>query len=323
MGLNDERGNVFLHFVDLIAALKPKYAIFENVRGLLSAPLVHRPHECRGEGFADLTGDEAPGGALAYILAKLEAAGYSTTFTLYNTANFGVPQIRERLIFFASRDGEQVPFMSPTHDSTGLRGLPKWRTLKDAIGDFKSRKQHAATFPASRLQYYKLLKQGQNWRNLPAELQEAAMGGSWLSGGGKTGFYRRLSWDKPSPTLVTRPNMKATDLCHPSELRPLSVEEYARIQTFPANYTFAGKLDDQYRQIGNAVPCQFGKAIGEHIQAFDEGRLEAGHRSGKASRYAGTDHFSWKQNLAGLDTQLSFESVSQGFHPAAAAQNHG
>ncbi len=99
------------------------------------------------------------------------------------------------------------------------------------------------------------------------------MGESWHAGGGKTGFYRRLAWDRPSPTLVTRPTMKATDLCHPEKLRPLSVEEYAAIQTFPNGYIFEGKLDDQYRQIGNAVPCSFGEAIGRHIVAFDEGML--------------------------------------------------
>lgn len=250
-----------------------------------------------------------PGGALAHILQKLEDVGYTTTFTLYNTANFGVPQVRERLIFFASREGHEVPFIAPSHDETGRDGLPKWRTLRDAIKGIQGMRHNAAKFPASRLEYYKLLKAGQNWRNLPAHLQEEAMGGSWLAGGGKTGFYRRLAWDKPSPTLVTRPNMKATDLCHPDKLRPLSVEEYAAIQTFPSDYAFAGKLDDQYRQIGNAVPCQFGKAVGEHLIAFDEGRLRVGNNSGKVSRYSGTDHASWKESITKFDAQISFATL--------------
>jgi DNA (cytosine-5)-methyltransferase 1 len=313
LGLNDERGNVFLHFIDLIGALQPKYVIFENVRGLLSAPLVHRPHEQRREGFPKLSHYEMPGGALTHILKKLEDAGYSTTFTLYNTANFGVPQVRERLIFFASRDGEEIPYIAPSHDEKGLHGLPKWRTLRDAIGDIQGNAHHASKFPTSRLEYYELLKPGQNWRNLPPQLQEAAMGGSWLAGGGKTGFFRRLSWDRPSPTLVTRPNMKATDLCHPEQLRPLSVEEYAAIQTFPANYIFEGRLDDQYRQIGNAVPSHFGEMIGEHLIAFDEGRLGVERTSGKMSRYSGTDHASWKESVSRFDSQLSFESMAEAF----------
>jgi DNA (cytosine-5)-methyltransferase 1 len=304
LGLNDERGNVFLHFIELIRNLRPKYAIFENVRGLLSAPLTHRPHDQRGPRFRP-TAQEKPGGALLHILAKLEQAGYVTTFNLYNTANFGVPQIRERLIFFASREKREVPFMSPTHNETGSAGLLKWRSLRDAIADLQGRPMQAAKFPENRVHYYKLLKSGQNWRHLPDNVQKTAMGNSWFAGGGKTGFYRRLAWDKPAPTLVTRPTMKATDLCHPEELRPLSVEEYAAIQTFPSNFKFAGNLDNQYRQIGNAVPCVFGEAIGRHIIEVDEGKTQNAGGRAKLSRYIGTDHESWRESIGASDRQLS------------------
>lgn len=304
LGLNDERGNVFLHFIDLIRNLRPKYAIFENVRGLLSAPLSHRPHDQRGPRFKP-SEQEKPGGALLHILAKLKEAGYVTTFNLYNTANFGVPQVRERLIFFASRENREVPFMKPTHDQTGSTGLLKWRSLQDAIGHLQGKPMHAAKFPENRAHYYKLLKSGQNWRDLPDKFQKAAMGNSWFAGGGKTGFYRRLAWDKPSPTLVTRPTMKATDLCHPDELRPLSVEEYAAIQTFPSNFRLAGNLDNQYRQIGNAVPCVFGKAIGRHIIEFDEGKVQNAIAHTKFSRYIGTDHESWRESIGASERQLS------------------
>ena len=91
------------------------------------------------------------------------------------------------------------------------------------------------------------------------------MGGAYFSGGGKVGFYRRLSWDKPSPTVTTSPHQKATDMCHPEELRPLSVRECARIQTFPDDWVFYGSTASKYRQIGNAVPVLLAKAIGEHI----------------------------------------------------------
>lgn len=305
LGLNDERGNVFLHFIDFIIGLAPKYAIFENVRGLLSAPLVHRPHENRGEGFPPLTEDEKPGGALLHILKKLEASGYRSTFTLYNTANFGVPQIRERLIFFASREGNEVPLMRPTHDEHRMNGLSPWVTFREAVAGVRKKTLDVARFPESRVKYYRLLTEGQNWRNLPRHIQKEAMGASWYAGGGKTGFFRRLAWDKPSPTLVTRPTMKATDLCHPEDVRPLSVGEYAAIQTFPQDYTFEGKLDDQYRQIGNAVPCRFGEAIGRHIIAFDEGRLPSGQGNGRLSRYDGTDHSSWRESVAWMERQLT------------------
>lgn len=298
LGLNDDRGNVFLHFIELIRGLRPKYVIFENVRGLLSAPLAHRPHEKRGRGFPRLREEEKPGGALLHILQMLEDAGYPVTFTLYNTANFGVPQIRERLIFFASRDGRKIPLMSPTHAEDPVIGLPAWKTLRDAIGPLQGKPFHAIKFPEKRLKYYRMLQEGQNWRFLPDNVQPTAMGKSWLSGGGKTGFYRRLAWNKPSPTLVTSPTMPATDLCHPVELRPLSVEEYAAIQTFPRNHVFAGKLADQYKQIGNAVPCLFGQAIALHVLAFDEDKLVPSKSIRQMSRYVGTDYISWRESVA-------------------------
>jgi DNA (cytosine-5)-methyltransferase 1 len=269
LGLNDDRGNVFLHFISLIAGLRPKYAIFENVRGLLSAPLKHRPHNQRGEDFPLLERDELPGGALLHILQLLEDCGYTTTFNLYNTANYGVPQIRERLVFFASREGGSIPYIAPTHDEHARNGLPCWRTFRDAVDGLQEAEPECGNFPAKRLRYFRMLRQGQNWRDLPIRLQREAMGLSYHAGGGKTGFYRRLAWDKPSPTLVTRPTMPATALCHPSKLRPLSVAEYSAIQSFPPDYQFEGKTDDKYRQIGNAVPVAFGKAIGQHVLRFE------------------------------------------------------
>ncbi|MEO6804947.1 MAG: DNA cytosine methyltransferase [Edaphobacter sp.] len=299
LGLNDDRGNVFLHFMHLVGQLRPKYAVFENVRGLLSAPLVHRPHNERGRSYPPLTSEELPKGALTNILSVLENYGYKTTFNLYNTANFGVPQTRERIIFFASRDGEDVPFLVPSHDEFSRGGRKPWRTLKDAFANLDCTNEEGASFPDRRLKYYRMLHEGQNWRDLPESLQKEAMGKSWYAGGGKTGFYRRLAWQRPSPTLVTSPTMPATDLCHPEELRPLSIQEYAAIQTYPKGFTLAGRVVDKYRQLGNAVPCSFGKAVAEHLSAFDEGRLKSTTTNEiRFSRYAETDHSSWQEGLS-------------------------
>jgi DNA (cytosine-5)-methyltransferase 1 len=296
LGLNDDRGNVFLHFVSLVTALRPKYAVFENVRGLLSAPLRHRPHALRGAGNPPLGPEEQPGGALLSILDHLESQGYSTTFTLYNTANFGVPQVRERLIFFASREGRGIPFIAPTHSETAADGLPCWRTLRDAVWHLRGTRLTHGMFPMQRLRYLSMLREGQNWRDLPKHIQKEAMGKSWHSNGGKTGFYRRLSWDKPAPTLVTRPTMPATALCHPDELRPLAIEEYREIQTFPSDYFFSGRNDMQYLQIGNAVPPRFGFAIGKHLVDCDAG-VATSIKNVRMSRYVGTDHESWREQM--------------------------
>ncbi len=290
----DERGNVFLNFIEIITRLKPKYAVIENVRGLLSAPLSHRPHNQRGEGFPPLQPEEEAGGALFHILEKLKNSGYGVSFNLYNSANFGTPQKRERVVIICSRDGHIPPHLIPTHSENGDFGLPLWRTLKDVIGDMDDVEHHHLNFPEKRLKYYRLLKAGQNWRALDVDLQKEALGNSFYAGGGKTGFLRRLSWDDPSPTLVTHPAMPATDLAHPDLDRPLSVEEYKRIQQFPENWKFEGSLLEQYRQIGNAVPVGLGYAIGSLIMRMLKNEEISEYPGFKFSRYNNTDEKKWQ-----------------------------
>lgn len=292
----DDRGNVFLKYIELALELKPKYFIIENVRGLLSCPLDHRPHSERGDGYPDLKEDELKGGALNFILSRLQHSGYSYSFNLYNSANFGTPQSRERVIIICSRDGKKPPYLSPTHSENGEFGLPVWRTIREKLQGIEHHDH--LNFPEKRLKYYRMLKPGQNWRDLPEELQKEAMGKSYYSGGGKTGFLRRLSWDKPAPTLVTHPAMPATDLAHPEEDRPLSIQEYKRIQEFPDNWKLAGPLLQQYKQIGNAVPISLGEAVGklvinllinEDIPVFD---------GFKYSRYRNTSCKEWEQDFS-------------------------
>ncbi|MBE0472319.1 MAG: DNA cytosine methyltransferase [Methyloprofundus sp.] len=290
-GFNDERGNVFLKYIDLALELNPKYLVIENVRGLLSCPMEHRPHELRGQGYPDLLEDELKGGALNFIITRLEQSGYGYSFNLYNAANFGTPQIRERVIIICSRDGITPPYLTPTHSESGEFGLPKWKTLKSYIQNIKN--HHHLTFPEKRLKYYRLLKSGQNWKSLPDELQREALGKSYYAGGGKTGFLRRLDWNKPAPTLVTHPAMPATDLAHPEENRPLSIEEYKRIQEFPDEWILAGPLIQQYKQVGNAVPLSLGFAVGTLIKQLISGNNITSISNFCYSRYKNTSHVEW------------------------------
>lgn len=293
-GFNDERGNVFLKYLDLALLLKPKYIVIENVRGLLSCPLKHSPHDQRGLEY-QVSEDELKGGALNFVIKKLNKFGYAHSFNLYNAANFGTPQIRERVIIICSRNGETPPFLTPTHSKNGEYGLPKWKTLEFCIKNII--KQDHLNFPEKRLKYYRILKSGQNWRNLPEELQKEAMGKSYYLGGGKTGFLRRLAWDKPSPTLVTHPAMPATDLAHPEEDRPLSIQEYKRIQEFPDNWELAGPLIQQYKQVGNAVPVSLGLAVGELIMNLINGVETIQFNDFKFSRYKNTNHIDWEKQF--------------------------
>lgn len=299
----DPRGNVFLHFVNLIGELKPKYFVIENVRGLLSAALKHRPHNMRGDGFPPLTEEEAPGGALKYILNELNNSGYKISFNLYNSANYGVPQIRERIILIGNLEGPRVPHLKPTHDKEGKFGLKKWLTFKDSVKGLKEDGMDYISFPEKRLKYYRLLKAGENWKNLSTDLQKEALGKSYFSGGGKTGFLRRVSWDKPSPTILTHPAMPATDLCHPEKNRPLSVQEYKRIQQIPDDFVLAGKTLQQYKQIGNAVPVGLGRAVGQAIISHMNGNIwnESDLIDFKYSRYNKTSEKSWLDNQLSLD----------------------
>jgi DNA (cytosine-5)-methyltransferase 1 len=107
--------------------------------------------------------------------------------------------------------------------------------------------------------------QGGYWRDLSDELQREYMKKSYFLGGGKTGVARRLSMEEPSLTLTCSPAQKQTERCHPIEDRPLTVSEYARIQTFPDEWTFEGSLCVKYRQIGNAVPVNLASAVGRSL----------------------------------------------------------
>lgn len=263
--LGDPRGGLFRHFLRVVEEAQPKFFIMENVKGMLSAAILHRPLNERGPGFPELMQNEELGSAFKVITQELRHLNYYTTFDVLNAANYGTPQCRERIIFIGSRDGKKIQMPLPTHAKEPSGGLQKWASLRSAIGRFRDSKPLGIQLRANDERYLRLVPEGGNWRDLPPEIQKQAMGGALDSWGGRSGFFRRLSWDRPSPALTTQPNSKATLLCHPSELRPLSLREYARIQQFPDDWKFAGSTVSKYRQIGNAVPIGLGAALGRAL----------------------------------------------------------
>ncbi len=296
LGLADERGNVFLKFIEVIENIKPKFAVIENVRGLLSAQydVDLKPEE---EKFLPFQFKEMKGATMFYIYNRLRAAGYQLSFNLYNSANYGTPQIRERVIIVCSRINKHVPYLTPTHSQNGGYGLLEWNTLQYAIGNANRNNKEFVKFPEKRLKYFRMLNPGQNWRDLSKEMQKEALGKSYFLGGGKTGFFRRLAWDKPSPTLVTHPAMPATDLAHPEEDRPLSVHEYQRIQEFPDSWIFKGSIINKYKQIGNAVPISVGEAIGRLILSLSNNIDVKEIPNFKYSRYSITSDADFMQDF--------------------------
>ena len=256
-----KRGTLFRHFKRIVSEAKPRFFLMENVKGMLSAAIRHRPLDERGPGFPPLSADEELGSALKVIREELAELNYYVIFGLVNCADYGVPQKRYRVIFVGSRDGENIVLPEPTHSKNGDHGKSHWTTLRDAIGGL-SGKQDYVPLPEDRKKLLKLLKAGQNWRDLPEKLHRAALGAAADTWGGRSGFCRRLVWDMPAPTLTTDPIGRATTLCHPTRLRPLSVQEYARLQQFPKDWKFSGKSRQKYMQIGNAVPLGLGSALG-------------------------------------------------------------
>ncbi|MBK1990289.1 DNA cytosine methyltransferase [Sphaerospermopsis aphanizomenoides BCCUSP55] len=274
----DPRGSLFMDFIRIVKEVQPRFFLMENVRGLLSASLRHRPINQRGKNYPPLEPDEIAGSALKVVLAEMKELGYNVVYNLLEAADYGVPQNRLRVIFIGSRDSEAVTFPLAKNSKDGIynKNLPQWRTLKDALIDLVDNEPEFIAYPESRLKFLRLLEAGQNWRYLPEELQKEAMGGAYNSGGGKVGFYRRLSWDKPSPTITTCPHQKATDMCHPVELRPLTVRESAKIQTFPDDWIFYGSVTSKYKQIGNAVPVLLAKELGDYLFNLMQGNQSRG-----------------------------------------------
>ena len=263
--LADPRSSMFGHFVRVIREIRPKFFVMENVRGLLSAAVRHRPLSQRGPGYPPLEEGEQLGSAFGVVAETLRDLGYYCVFDVLNAADYGVPQTRQRLVIIGSRDGRKIRMPEPTHHSDGTDGLPKWRTLGEAIEGLNEDRPDYYLFCPSKARYLRLIPEGGNWRQLPQELKSMALGRAFHSWGGRSGFFRRLSRERPSPALTTRPDSKATTLCHPTELRPLSVREYARIQQFPDDWAFEGTVRKKYEQVGNAVPIGLGTAIGKSL----------------------------------------------------------
>ena len=300
--LDDFRGNVIVNFLRLTEEINPKTFILENVRGLMSAKLNYAPNGLNAE-YGHTVNE--PGSVLNFLVKEFEKLGYSISFALFNSANYGVPQKRERVLIFGTKGKKQIPLPSPTHTEDGSLTGKKWITLAEALKGLKEKDMHFVELSERNKKYLAGLKPGQNWTNLKPDEQKEALGKAYKLSGGRTGFFRRLAWDLPSPTLVTDPTMPATMLCHPTMLRPLSIEEYARIQQFPEGWKFVGNVRQVYKQIGNAVPTGLGKAAGLTVISFLKGEAKNKEviENVKYSRYHNTDHVSFIKTFQAATTK--------------------
>jgi DNA (cytosine-5)-methyltransferase 1 len=174
MGMDDQRGLAIPRFLDIVEAFRPKFVVMENVLGLTTASI-----------------DGNKGAVIQLIFDRLKQLGYAGTINQVNAADFGCPQTRKRVVVLAKLHSAppslRQTHISPKHDSM----FPKWLTLKDVIGDRPN--GDGLLYTETKAQFFRLLKAGQDWRNLPDELKDKAMKGAMQSGGGRTGFFRRLS----------------------------------------------------------------------------------------------------------------------------------
>lgn len=245
MGFEDVRGTLFFEFARAAKEINPKVIIAENVKGLVR-------HD--------------DGKTLEVIKSVIDDIGYVLIDPRVLRAIFyKVPQKRERLFLIGVRKDlfNKAVFNWPSPYSRIM-------TLRDAffkgdLYDSDVAKSDGQSYPKRKSEIMAMVPQGGDWRDLPECIQKEYMLSSYLSGGGKTGMARRLSMDEPSLTLTCAPAQKQTERCHPVETRPLTIREYARIQTFPDQWIFSGSVTSQYKQIGNAVPVNLGAAIARSV----------------------------------------------------------
>ena len=245
LGFEDTRGTLFYEFARAVKETNPKVILAENVKGLVS-------HES--------------GKTLQTIKEVIDEIGYELVEPEVLKAIFyRVPQKRERIFLIAIRKdfSRSVQYKYPSK-------FPEIFTMRDALQKgrlFKTDvpESEGQVYPKRKKEIMYKVPPGGYWRDLPDNLQREYMRGSYFLGGGKTGLARRLSWDEPSLTLTCAPAQKQTERCHPEETRPLTIREYARIQTFPDEWHFCGSLSSIYKQIGNAVPVNLALAMGRSL----------------------------------------------------------
>ena len=247
-GRDDPRGRLMWDFLRFVEGLLPRAFVIENVPGLVNS--------------------DGAAAALTTALAGLAGGIYRTDVVHVDAADHGAPQWRERIVVVGQRVGVPIVLPDATHgdpmaqsDLFGPPLLPR-ATLRDALRGLDRDGDEVLDFSPRKKRWLAKVPAGGNWRDLSPTDREASMGAAFHAKGGRSGWWRRLSWDRPCPTLVGSPNHSSTSLCHPDEVRALSVREYARIQGFPDDWEFRGTLAERYRQIGDAVPVALGRMVG-------------------------------------------------------------
>lgn len=264
LGIEDARGQLVFEFIRIIEETRPDTFLMENVRGLLSMSIVPNKKELKENKEVPKSYFEK-GSLLQKIFDEFNRIGYHVDCFVVNSVNYGAPQLRERILLIGNRHGYSTKFPEPRFSNRPEDKLPPFKTLGETISPeagFYDTCPEVMNFSPRKLKYLAMVPEGGNWRSLPEEIQKESMGKSWYLKGGRSAYWRKLSYAFPSPTVVTMPNHAGTSMCHPKELRAITVGEAAAIQEFPKDWKFQGTTTAKFKQVGNAVPTRLGKEAG-------------------------------------------------------------
>jgi len=233
--IDDPRNKLFKEFVRVVSVVKPKYFVMENVARLYT----HNNHKTKKE-----------------IISDFNKLGYTVKCTILNSADYGVPQIRKRVIFIGSLINDNILFPKPSVD--------RYRTVKEALSNLPSLNSgdqstvlnhNAMNHTKQMLEKMKFVKDGGDRSDMPLSLRP------------KTGDIRKyIRYDSNKPSITITGDMRK--VFHYSQNRALTVRELARLQTFPDDFEFKGSSISAQQQVGNAVPPLMAEAIAKSIKVM-------------------------------------------------------
>jgi DNA (cytosine-5)-methyltransferase 1 len=270
---SDPRNELYKNFLEYVRFFKPPVAVMENVPGMLS-------HNGRN--------------VASFVAESLDAVGYEVKWELLNASEFGVPQVRERLIFVGIRKDLNLTFEFPiTRTGRDKRMYPEV-SVREAIGDlpiirngsrewvraYKHNSSKLSAFAkkmrsgADRdvifdhvcrtqneqdLEAFRLMREGGKYVDLPKRLKR-------YRDDIFKDKYKKLKWDAPSWTVTAHLSRDCYTHIHPSQARTISVREAARLQSFPDCFYFAGAMGAKFQLIGNAVPPLLAERVAAAIR---------------------------------------------------------
>lgn len=232
--VDDPRNHLFKEFIRIVKIIRPKFFVMENVARLYT----HNKGETRNE-----------------IISSFKKIGYKVHCEILNSADYGVPQIRKRVIFIGTITDTQISFPQKT--------TKKYKTVKEAIGDLPKLKSgqknenfhnhQAMSHTEQMLNKMNYIKDGGNRFDIPSNLRP------------KTGDVRKyIKYDSNKPSITITGDMRK--VFHYSQNRALTVRELARLQSYDDDFIFEDNSISQQQQVGNSVPPLMAEAIAKTIK---------------------------------------------------------